>query len=291
LRPLVRFHAFALFALGSLVACGDSNDAVSESTGATEPTGRANPAGEPDGGTAEDDDAGTNESATANDAGEKTDGEVKGADAGPICKKHLTVVFAVGTGAGATRSHSNGCWDVVDADGAANASFRKCSTSNFVVQNPSAKNWAYDDTNPTRPLSQDTSFLHSCSNGATGDGYEYMAYRGGWRILGATNLRAYFAELYGDSADDIDSLYAQAGVYTNNAQLKAHAGHVFPMMNAGPPASANLQGKIGTEAAKLCKTVADGGYFGVYVADYASPMPKADPRVLALANALNNCTK
>lgn len=54
-------------------------------------------------------------------------------------------------------------------------------------------------------LSAEKEFLRRCSAGATGDGWEFMAYRSGWRLLGARKLRAYFAELYGSSPTDIDS--------------------------------------------------------------------------------------
>ncbi|HEY8041781.1 MAG TPA: hypothetical protein VIF15_18380 [Polyangiaceae bacterium] len=212
------------------------------------------------------------------------------AEAGPTCAKHLTVVFSVGVGAGALAGHSSGCWTVVDADGAANHAFRKCSTGSFVVQNPGAASYAYDDTNPTRALSQDQSFLAQCSSGATGDGYEYMAYRGSWRILPAPNLRAYFAELYGGAVDDVDSYLTTSGVYQGNAQLAAHK-NVYPMINIGPSAGAHLEKQIGADTLSLCKKIADGGYFGTYVATWQSGMSANDPRILAVADALDQCTK
>ena len=211
------------------------------------------------------------------------------ADAGPTCTKHITVVFSVGVGAGGLATHSNGCWTVVDADGAANHKFRKCSTSNFTVGNPLADNYSYDDTNPTRALSQDQTFLSQCSAGTTGDGFEFMAYRGSWRLLGAPNLRAYFAELYGDATNDVDSLLSSSGVYTGNAQLAAH-NNVYPMINIGPPASAHLESHIGATTLALCKKIANHGYFGTYVATWPSGLPDNDPRTLAVANALNKCT-
>src|SRR5438105_2070148 len=113
-------------------------------------------------------------------------------DAGPTCKKKVTVVFTVGVGASAVDSLSNGCWAVVDADGAANHQFRKCSTSSFVVHNASAPSYAYDDTSPSHPLGQEQTFLAQCSSGASGDGYVYMAYRSGWRLLSAPHVKAYF---------------------------------------------------------------------------------------------------
>lgn len=202
------------------------------------------------------------------------------ADLAPVCKKHLTVVFAVGTGAGSVSSLSNGCWSVTDADGAANHSFRKCSTSTFAVVNPSAASYAYDDTNPTRPLSDDQTFLSQCSSGATGEGFEYMAYRGSaWRLLTATHMKAYFAELYSSDStiDDYFSLWP-----------KTLSGHdVSPMINIGPKDAAT----IASAATNMCKPLADGGYFGVYNADWQTPMAATDARAKAVATALNNCTK
>ena len=200
-------------------------------------------------------------------------------DAGPNCRKHLTVVFSVGSGAGSVDSLSNGCWHVVDADGAANRQFRKCSTSTFVVQNPTAPNYAYDDTNPTRALTQDQNFLSQCASGATGDGYEYMAYRGGaWRLLTATHMRAYFAELYSSdtTVDDFFSNWPRT--------LSGHT--VSPMINIGPNAASTIQ----TGAGNMCTPLADGGYFGVYNGDWRNPMPATDARARALATALNRCT-
>ena len=210
-------------------------------------------------------------------------------DAGPSCAKHITVVFSVGVGAGALDSHSNGCWTVVDADGAANHKFRKCSTSNFQVGNPLADNYSYDDTNPQRALSQDQTFLSQCASGATGDGFEFMAYRGGWRLLGAPHLKAYFAELYGDATNDVDSLLSMSGAYTGNAQLAAHS-NVYPMINIGPPATAHLENHIGATTLALCKKIADNGYFGTYVATWPDGLAANDPRTLAVANALDKCT-
>jgi hypothetical protein len=211
------------------------------------------------------------------------------ADAGPSCAKHLTVVFSVGVGAAGLATHSNGCWTVVDADGAANHKFRKCSTSNFQVGNPLADNYSYDDTNPTRPLSQDQSFLTQCAASTTGDGFEFMAYRGSWRMLGAPNLRAYFAELYGDATNDVDSLLSSSGVYNGNAQLAAH-NNVYPMINIGPPATAHLENHIGATTLALCKKIADHGYFGTYVATWPAGLAANDPRTMAVANALDKCT-
>ena len=206
----------------------------------------------------------------------------------PSCKKEITVVASVGTGAGALDGHSNGCWHVIDADGAANKAFRKCSTSNYQVKNASAANYAFDDTNPLASLSQQQSFLSQCSSGASGDGYEYMAYRGGWRFLSAPHLRAYFAELYGDGTDDIDSLWSQQGVYQGNAEIKSHGA--YPMMNVGPTPGSGLESTIESQGLAICKTIPDKGYFGTYVATWDQPMGPSDPRVLAFAKALDACT-
>jgi hypothetical protein len=211
-----------------------------------------------------------------------------GVDAGPPCKKHLTVIFTVGV-PGKSKMKTNGCWTPVIADGAAVKEFRKCSTSNFVVSNATGTAWAYDDTNPAHPLTQEKNFLASCAGGTTTGGYEYMAYRGGWRLLGAPGLKAYFAELYGSSLTDIDSLYYVSGVYRSNAALAAHK-NVYPMMNFGPPKSANLQAKVEAETLKLCKPVADGGYFGAYNASWQDGMEANDARLLAFQRALDSCT-
>lgn len=197
---------------------------------------------------------------------------------GPACKKHLTVVFAVGTGAGAVASHSNGCWTVIDADGAANPQYRKCSTGKLVVQNPGAPNYAFDDTNPNAPLSSDQSFLGQCSSGAAGDGFEYMAYRGSWRLLTAPHIKAYFAELY-STDQTIDDYY---GLWPTTLSGQT----VSPMINIGP----NDPPTIKSSALKMCQRVADHGYFGVYNGAYKIGMGPTDARALALVAALDDCT-
>jgi hypothetical protein len=277
--------------------------------------------GSPDGGTPDDangeggasvvppgDDAGAPGDAGHGDAGPALDaaGDVHQADAGAphdagtghdaahdaapeasACAKHLTVVFSVGTGAGSLASHSGACWDVIDADGAADPSWRKCSTSNYVVKNASAPNWAFDDSNPDAPLAQDQSFLSHCAQGATGIGFEYLAYRGSWRLMfPANHLKAFFAELHA-SDDDVDDNWP--GAYVGNAQLANHT--VYPMINIGPRNDASPEAKIQNDGLAICKTVKDGGYFGVYVGTWDQPMPSNDPRILALATALDACTK
>lgn len=222
-------------------------------------------------------DPGTPSQAGGDDAG--ADGAAISADAGPACKKHLTVVYTVGTGASAVSSHSNGCWVGVDADGAANHQFRKCSTSNYMVQNATAPNYAFDDTNPTASLSAQQNFLSQCSSGATGDGYEYMAYRGGaWRLLTATHIRAYFAELYSSDAAIADDY--------GNWQTAINGHTVSPMINFGPKDPTTIK----SYAAKMCARVPDHGYFGAYNSDWPSGMTATDTRAVALAAAINACT-
>jgi hypothetical protein len=78
-------------------------------------------------------------------------------------------------------------------------------------------------------------------------------------------------------------------VWTGNAQLAAHA-NVYPRINVGPPASAHLENHIGATTLALCKKIADQGYFGTYVATWPDGLPASDPRTLAVANALDECT-
>ncbi|HEY8078520.1 MAG TPA: hypothetical protein VIF62_30530 [Labilithrix sp.] len=202
-----------------------------------------------------------------------------GADAGPSCKKTITVVSAVGTGSKAVGSHSNGCWKVIDADGAANAQYRKCSTAKLMVQNASAPNFAYDDTNPDHVLSQETTFLSQCASGATGIGFEYMAYRGAWRLLAQPKVVAYFEELYSSDLA-VDDYLAH---WDANVNGKATS----PMINFGP----NDATKIRTSGLTMCNKVPDGGYFGMYDGDWENPMADSDARAVALGTALNDCTK
>ncbi len=238
------------------------------------------------------------EDASANDVAPIIDASMEEAEpavhdaakeAAPVdpCSKHLTVLFAVGTGTSALSSHAGACWSVIDADGAANKSWRKCSASNFVVGNPSAPNWAFDDTNPNAALSDDENFIEQCAANSTGDGYEYMAYRGSWRLLfPETRLRAFFAELHAGDGD-VDDNWPSA--YVNNSQLANHT--VYPMINIGPTNVANPAGIIEKDGLAICKTIKDGGMFGVYVGTWNQPMTDTDPRIVALANALDSCTK
>lgn len=225
--------------------------------------------------------------APADDAGEPEAAPEADAAPAPSCGKHVTALFAVGTGAGALRDLAGACWDVVDADGSANKSWRKCSASTWTVKNETAPNWALDDTNPNAPLSDDQSLLDACAKGATGIGFEYMAYRGSWRLLfPANHLKAFFAELYAGDGDIDDYWPAH---YVNNAQLGKHT--VYPMINIGPTNVASPAAKIQKDALAMCKTIKNGGYLGVYVGTWDQPMTKTDARAVALAKALDACTK
>jgi hypothetical protein len=209
----------------------------------------------------------------------------------PSCAKHVTALFTVGTGAGSLASHAtSGCWDVVDADGAANNAWRKCSTNKYTVVNAGAVNWAFDDSAPTHDLTQDKDFISKCSAGATGIGFEYLAYRGGWRLLFPyPGLKAFVAELH-SSDFDVDDYWPSA--YVNNQELASHT--VYPMFNIGPrndPSPQQTLSKIEKHGESICKTIRDKGYFGIYVGTWDQPMPSNDPRIVALAKALDACTK
>jgi hypothetical protein len=205
----------------------------------------------------------------------------------PKCSKRMTVVFSVATGSGAAEQLSNGCWNVINADGAGGGDFRKCSTNtcsnpNFngcTVQYTNKPNYAFDDTNPTQ-ASEDQTFLDTCASGATGIGFEYMAYRGGWLLLPKPNIKGYFAELYQNDQTVWDSTY--------NQWHSPYNGHtIAPMINIGPQDPS----AISAGTAMMCKYVGNGEYFGIYNGDWATPMDASDPRAKALASALNNCTK
>lgn len=238
------------------------------------------------------DDADDDALASELDAAPETDGAPEASaklDAAPVdpCGKHVVALFAVGTGAGALDSHATECWSVVDADGSANKSWRKCSTSTFTVKNAAAANYAFDDTNPNAPLSKDWSFLAECASGATGIGFEYMAYRGSWRLIfPANHLKAFFAELYAGDGDVADYW---PSAYVGNGQLAKHT--VYPMINIGPTNVASPASTIKKDALAMCKTIKDGGYLGVYVGTWDQPMTKTDARIVALSDALNACTK
>ena len=264
MRPSVRFSFIAVF----LLACG-----------APPPPDVIDDAGDVDVETLD---------APSDDASEAAPNDASTEAAAPDpCAKHLTVLFAVGTGAGSLKAHATSCYDVLDADGAANKQFRKCSTSNWVVGNPSAPSYAFDDTNPNAPLTEDQNFLKQCASGATGVGFEYMAYRGSWRLIfPANHLKAFFAELHAGDGD-VDDNWPSA--YVNNAQLANHT--VYPMINIGPTNVSNPAPTIQKDGLAICKTIKDGGYFGVYVGTWNQPMPQNDPRIVALASALDACTQ
>jgi hypothetical protein len=207
----------------------------------------------------------------------------------PKCTKRITVISTVGV-PGASKFRTNGCWTVIVTDGAARPKdYRKCSTGTFDVQNPKAPSYAYDDTNPLHPLGAEKRFLERCAAGATGVGWEFMAYRGAWRLLHTHHLRAYFAELYGSSPRDIDSLWYVHGVYRGNDRL-ARRTHVFPMINFGTPRAAKLERRVAAETYKTCRSVRNRGYFGLYNASWREGMPVDDPRLRAVERGLNACT-
>jgi hypothetical protein len=238
-----------------------------------------------------------NENETGDDAsGDAADSAARSeggaaSDGGPNCRKTLTVVCTVGTDCGAISSHSNGCWTSIDADGAIPGSqWRKCSSNNDVVGNASAPNWALDDTSVAHPAGQDQSFLNQCANGATGFGFEYMAYRGGWEILGHSGLKAYFAELH-SSDNDVDDYY-RTGAWQNNAQLAAHSD-VYPMINIAPigVSAASAAATIESDGYSLCASVANHGYFAIYAGDWRNGYGNSDARAIAMGTALNLCTQ
>jgi hypothetical protein len=281
----MRVLVFAAVLASAGVACsgGSAGSGDGEPTGPSlddaSPAEAASGAG---GGTVPDDapggDAGgAHDAAAPLDAGAHHDAAAPH-DAAPACKKHLTVVFAVGTGEGSVASLSNGCWTAIDADGAANPQYRKCSTSDFVVKNGSAPNYAYDDTNPSRPLSEDANFLAQCASGATGLGFEYMANRGGWRLLTAPHMAAYFAELYTSDTTVADSYSLW------QTPIDGHT--VSPMINIGP----NEPATIDSAAQQMCARVDDHGWFGIYNGDWQNGMSASDPRAKAIAHALDVCT-
>jgi predicted alpha-1,6-mannanase (GH76 family) len=212
-------------------------------------------------------------------------------DQGPhdACSKQITVEFSVAIGAGGLAkyadAHANGCWSVLDADPGDPASdFRICSREGAPVQHKDRPNYGYDDTNPEHALSADKADLAACAKGATGIGFEYMAYRGGWRLLPANHLNAYIAELQmGD--DDVDGYWP--GAYVGNRQLEGH--RVYPMINISP---GDAKQKIEEDGPAICRTIDDGGYLGVYVGNWmTTKIPDDDPRIEALGKVLDACTK
>jgi hypothetical protein len=200
------------------------------------------------------------------------------------CKRRIHVVFAVYTYL-TEQLRSNGCWTAEDTVG--DASFRDCH-SDGSVKHPKGDKWFYDDTNPRNALGAEESALYNCSRGA-GKGYEYMAFRDGrWRLVRRPNAAAYFAELYTDDAH-IDDLWYVPSVYRANHALRRHR-RVAPMLNFAPwPDGRYSQRQIAHEVLKVCKTVRNHGYFGLYEWHY--PLPHDSARVANLARALNACTR
>lgn len=275
----VRISLLCLVTLVGLAACADqTNDPA--------PFVPADPAAAPSSTVEPTEPAPAPDASASTSAGDDDDDDAGAHDAPVVtptstCTKMLTVILTVGV-PGLSKWKTNGCWKPVVTDGAAVSSFRKCSTSTFkVANNPTAPNWAYDDTNPTHDATTEKNFFAACSNGATGDGYVFMAYNGGFRYLDALTVKAHFAELYTSTMTDIDS--------HNGVSFGAHTD-VYPMMNFGPPASANLQAKVGTEAKKLCATVKTNGYFGLYNASWQDGMAADDARLTAVEQALDACT-
>ena len=199
------------------------------------------------------------------------------------CKKRIHVTFAVYTYL-SEQLGSNGCW-VADRT-TQDTDYRDCH-SDGSVKNPHGTHWFYDDTNPYNDLGRERAAIAHCSAGAKG-GFEYMAFRAGrWRLVTRPNTIAYFAELYTDDAH-VDDLYYARGVYRGNATLAAHR-RAAPMLNFAPYPDTISQARIGREVLKVCKTIRNHGYLGLYEWHY--PLPHDSPRLHNLANALNACTK
>ncbi len=278
-----------------LVACsgGGSGSPGSPAEGPADGTGDSIAPGQDGGSLAEaggDAAQPGNDGAPLLDAGPPPPDASKG-DAGPLCKKNLAVICTVGTDCGPISSHSNGCWTSIDADGAIPGSkWRKCSSNTFTVGNASAPNWALDDTSLSHPAGADPTFLNQCASGASGYGFEYMAFRGGWELLGHAGLKAYFAELH-SSDNDVDDYY-RTSAWQGNAQLAAHS-NVYPMINIAPigvdPSSA--ASTILADGYELCTKVADGGYFAIYAGDWRNGYGNGDARAVAMGTALDLCTQ
>jgi hypothetical protein len=202
----------------------------------------------------------------------------------PRCKKRIHVTFAVYTYL-TEQLGSNGCWTAEDT--VADPTFRDCHSDGSVKHRGGDK-WFYDDTNPRNDLARERKAVGECAAG-TVRGYEYMAFRDGrWRIVAHRHTSAYFAELYTDDAH-IDDLWYQASVYRANQGLRKHRS-VYPMLNFAPyPDGRYSQHQIGREILKVCKTVRNHGYLGLYEWHY--PLPAGSPRLRGMTNALNACTR
>lgn len=200
------------------------------------------------------------------------------------CKKRLTVTFAVYNHLGAALG-SNGCWTAENTVG--DADFRDCHVDGKVVHR-SGKKWFYDDTNPYNDLGRERQLIRDCAAGER-RGYEYMAFREGrWRLVAQRHTSAYFAELYTDDAH-IDDLWYQPWVYRSNRSLRRHK-RVYPMLNFAPfPDGRYSQHQISKEILKVCKTVRNHGFIGLYEWHYG--LPDGSPRLRGMAHALNVCTQ
>lgn len=200
------------------------------------------------------------------------------------CKKRLTVTFAVYNHLGAALG-SNGCWTAENTVG--DQDFRDCHVNGTVVHR-SGKRWFYDDTNPYNDLGRERKLIRDCAAGEK-RGYEYMAFREGrWRLVAQRHTSAYFAELYTDDAH-IDDLWYQPYVYRQNHSLRRHK-RVYPMLNFAPfPDGRYSQHQISKEILKVCKTVRNHGFIGLYEWHYS--LPDGSPRLRGMAHALNVCTR
>lgn len=202
----------------------------------------------------------------------------------PRCKKRIHVTFAVYTYLTAQLG-SNGCWTAEDT--VSDPTFRNCHADGSIKHHGGNK-WFYDDTNPRNALARERTVLADCATGAL-RGYEYMAFRDGrWRLLAHRHTSAYFAELYTDDSR-IDDLWYQPSVYRTNSGLRRHR-RVYPMLNFAPyPDGRYTQHQIGREILKVCKTVRNHGYLGLYEWHY--PLPAGSPRLSGMMHALNACTR
>jgi hypothetical protein len=209
--------------------------------------------------------------------------EDKTTKAAPHCKKRINVTYAVYTFITA-KIGSNGCW--LPENTVADDNVRECH-SDGSIEHSAGRRWFYDDTNPENPLATERARVDECSGKRAG--YEYMAFRNDeWRLIKRPHAYAYFAELYTDDAH-IDSLYYDSSAYRSNGELKGRA-RVAPMVNFGPyPADRYSLHTVGVEVLKICKTIHNHGYLGLYEWHY--PIDYGSPRAKNLANALNACTR
>jgi hypothetical protein len=202
----------------------------------------------------------------------------------PRCKKRIHVAFAVYTYLPENLGGS-GCWSAERT--VQDPRYRDCHADGS-VKHASGDRWFYDDTNPRNDLATERRVLHDCSAGRAG--FEYMAFRDGrWRLITRPHALAYFAELYTDDAH-IDDLYYVSGVYRQNAALHRHR-RVAPMLNFAPfPDGRYSQRQIAREVLKVCKTVHNHGWLGLYEWHY--PLGSSGAARLAnLVHALDACTR